>query len=75
MPHREKVAWLSLLAMAVAFVPYFTIMSINPPAGSLPDLRSLGLLAGAFVTQSLILGAGHLLPRLRSHEEARMPAD
>jgi hypothetical protein len=75
MPHREKVAWLSLAAMAVTFIPYFGFMAISPPAAKLPDMRSLGLLAATLVAQSLILGAGHLWLRIRSPEESRLPAD
>jgi hypothetical protein len=75
MPYREKVAWLSLIAMAVTFGPYFTLTAIAPPSELLPNLRALGVLAATAVAQMLILGAGHLWLRIRSPQDARAPAD
>ena len=75
MPYREKVAWLSLIAMAVTFGPYFALMAIAPPTEPLPDLRSMGWFAAAAGTQMLILGGGHLWLRIRSPHDARAPAD
>lgn len=75
MSHREKTAWLSLIALAVTFGPYFAMVAINPPSGALPNLRQLGLYATVAIAQLLILGAGHLYLRRASPEEARMPAD
>ena len=75
MSHREKTAWLSLIALAVTFGPYFAMVAVNPPAGALPNLRQLGLYATVAIAQLLILGAGHLYLRRASPEEARMPAD
>lgn len=75
MPYREKVAWLSLIAMAVTFGPYFTVMALAPPAEPMPDLRTMAWFAGTAVTQVLILGLGHLVLRLKSPADARVPAD
>jgi hypothetical protein len=75
MPYREKTAWLSLVAMAVTFGPYFTFVAASPPAGPLPDLRQLGLYAVVAITQMFILGIGHLLLRRSSPEDASMPLD
>ncbi len=74
MSHREKVAWLSLIAMAVTFGPYFALVAIEPPA-DLPDLRGMGMFAATTVTQMLLLGIGHLWLRVRSPHDARAPAD
>lgn len=74
MPYREKVAWLSLIAIAVAFIPYFTVMALAPPIG-LPNLPTLWKLAGATTLQVLVLGAGTLFLRAKSPEECRAPAD
>lgn len=61
MPYREKTAWLSLAAMALAFVPYFAIVVEQSHSGSsLPSLRQLALFAIAAVVQMAILGVGHL---------------
>lgn len=76
MPYREKTAWLSLIAMAVAFGPYFAIVAAGSlPSRPLPDLRQLGLFAIAAVVQMLILGAGHLYIGRRSGEDAHTPPD
>lgn len=76
MPYREKTAWLSLIAMAVAFGPYFTIVAAGSRAGpALPNLHQLGLFATAAIVQMLILGVGHLYLRRRSPQEARTPPD
>jgi hypothetical protein len=74
MPYREKTAWLSLIAMAVAFGPYFTIVATGTRE-PLPNLRQLGLFAVAAIVQMLILGLGHWYLGRRSPEEARTPPD
>ena len=66
MPHREKIAWLSLLAMALTVVPYLTFMALNPPGEGMPNLPVLGLYAATAVAQAVVLGLGYLVLRLRS---------
>jgi hypothetical protein len=76
MPHREKIAWLSLIAMAVTFGPYFAMVAASSSAAeALPNLRQLGLFAATAVAQMLILGVGHLYFRRGSPVEARTPPD
>lgn len=75
MPYREKVAWLSLLAMLVAFGPYFAIVAVAPPDDSLPNVRQLWLFAMAVAVQVAILAVGHAVFHLRTPEEASEPAD
>jgi hypothetical protein len=75
MPYREKTAWLSLIAMALTFGPYFAYAAMNAPGRALPNLRQLGLYATAMFVQLLILGAGHLYLRFEFPEEARIPPD
>lgn len=75
MSYREKVAWLSLLAMLVAFGPYFAIVATAPPDDALPNLRQLWLFGMAVAVQVAILAAGHAVLRLRNPEEAREAAD
>lgn len=75
MCYREKVAWLSLLAMLVAFGPYFAVVAMSPPDDALPNLRQLWLFAIAVAVQVGILAAGHAMFRLRTPEDAREPAD
>lgn len=75
MAYREKIAWLSLLAMAVTFGPYFTWMAIWPPTEPLPDLVTMGRFAATVLGQALILGIGRCYLRRRSPADARAPAD
>ena len=76
MPYREKVAWLSLLAMAVTYGPYFALTTLQPlPEGAMPNLQQLGRFGATAVLQMLIRGAGPLLLRRRAPEDARVPAD
>jgi hypothetical protein len=76
MPYREKIAWLSLLAMAVTFGPYFTVTAMRSlPSEPMPNLRQLGFFAMTAIAQLLILGVGHLYLRRASTQEARLPLD
>jgi hypothetical protein len=76
MPYREKTAWLSLIAMAVTFGPYFTMIATRfLPSEPMPDLRQLGFFAVTAIVQMVILGVGHLYLRSKSAQEARMPLD
>lgn len=76
MPYREKIAWLSLLAMAVTFGPYFTFVAVSSvPGQELPNLRQLGLYAVAAIVQMLILGAGRLYLGLGTPKEVRRLLD
>jgi hypothetical protein len=76
MPYREKIAWLSLVAMAVTFGPYFAVAAAGPfQHEALPNLGQLGLFAAAAIAQMLVLGAGHLYLRRMSPEDAHTPPD
>ncbi len=76
MSYREKVAWLSLIAMVGAFGPYFAIVAAGIlPSAALPNLRQLALYAVAVLVQLLILGVGRLYLRHASPLEARTPPD
>jgi len=75
MSYREKSAWLSLFAMAVAFIPYFVLTAQRAQATSLPDLSQIGLYFKTVVVQLLILGAGHLWLRRAAPADARLPPD
>src|SRR5262249_23517635 len=76
MPYREKIAWLSLAALAVAFIPYFAIVAAVPFRDqAMPNLHMLALYAAAAAVRVLILGAGHLYLRRGSPEDARTPPD
>lgn len=67
MSYREKVAWLSLLGMVVAYGPYFVMTAHQPPPnGDLPNVEQLVRFGVTAVAYMLILGVGHLVLRLRS---------
>src|SRR6202161_2824187 len=69
MSYREKLAWLSLTAMALTFGPYFAIAGrasvMDKP---MPNLHLLWLYAIAAGVQLVIQGAGRLWLR---HNEQR----
>jgi len=73
--HRERAAWLSLIAMAAAFGPYFTWMAIHPPSAPLPDLSTMATFVAAVVVQVIILAVGHAWFALARPDDARAPAD
>jgi hypothetical protein len=76
MSYREKIAWLSLVAMAVAYGPYFLLAAKGPgPWEPFPHLHPLGLFALVSIARVLILGAGYLYLRLGSPREERPPLD
>lgn len=76
MAYREKIGWLSLIAMAVTFGPYFMAVAVHAiPDAALPNLRQLFVFGITAVTQALIIGMGHLYFRRSSPEDARMPPD
>jgi hypothetical protein len=76
MPYKEKIAWLSLFAMGITFIPYFALVASGAmPQRAMPDLRQLALFGGVAIAQALILGAGHLLLRRAAPKEARLPPD
>jgi hypothetical protein len=76
MSYREKIAWLSLAAMAVAYGPYFVLATRVPlPWEPFPHLHPLGLFAVVSIVRMLILGAGYLYLRLGSPREERSPRD
>jgi len=74
MAYREKVAWLSLGALAVAFGPYFTIVATRtqPETAVIPQLE---LYTIAVAVQLLVLGSGYWYLRRQSPGDAAMPPD
>jgi hypothetical protein len=74
MAYREKVAWLSLGAIAVAFVPYFTIVALRTQnqTALIPQLE---LYTIAVAVQLLVLAAGYWFLRRQSPSDAAMPPD
>jgi hypothetical protein len=76
MSYREKIAWLSLIAMAVAYGPYFEFVAKGPGSWEpFPHLHPLGLFALVSIVRMLILGAGYLYLRFSSSRKDRPPLD
>ena len=75
MSHRERVAWLSLVAMAVTFGPYFVVVAVSVEDNALPNLGLLALFGAAALTQAVILAVGHWYLRRRAPLDARTPPD
>lgn len=75
MSYREKFAWLSIFAIVITFGPYFSMVALNPPGDTLPNLHQLAMYAGVAVIRMMILGVGYLILRRQSPEESRMALD
>jgi amino acid transporter len=75
MPYREKIAWLSLIAIVVTLGPYFVRAAVSPPSSELPGLDYLVLFAVAGLVQVLLIGLGRWYLRHRSPLDARTPPD
>jgi hypothetical protein len=74
--YREKIGWLSLIAMAVTFGPYFALVATHAiPAAAMPNVWQLVAFGITAVLQALIVGAGQLYFRRSSPDEARIPLD
>lgn len=75
MPYREKVGWLSLAAMAVAFIPYFALTAAAKQSSPMPNLHQLWLFLFAVIVQVVVLGIGHAVFFLGTPRDAKMPPD
>ena len=73
MPYREKLAWLTLVAMALCYTPYFVITHLNPPAeaGTLEGLSQLWLYGAAAAGHGLIVGVGQFFIGKRQKPDER----
>ncbi len=76
MSYREKMAWWSLAAMLLAYIPYFTLVASGVfPGRELPDLRQLLVFGVTACAHALMLGLGYLWCRRQSPAEAKAPLD
>lgn len=76
MSYRERTAWLSLVAIAVTFGPYFTSLKLGwISTETLPVLHLLSLYMAVVTAQVAILAIGHAVLRLKFPEDAKSPAD
>jgi hypothetical protein len=76
MSYREKMAWLALIGMVVAYGPYFAFVGKGPTSWEpLPRLHPLSVFALVSVVRMLILGVGYLYLRLGTPADERPPLD
>ena len=76
MPHREKLAWMTLLWIAVTYGPYFVHVVLSPPEpGVMPNLPQLWLLAMAAGGNGILHILGRIGLRIAAPDDARAPAD
>lgn len=77
MAYREKLAWLELAGMTIAYGAYFIAVKLLGPLapGRTATLTFVGLFAAATVARLLILGTGWLVLRARSGADARAKPD
>lgn len=75
MAYREKIAWLSLVAMVVAYTLYFSIAGPMMHGGGQSSVSFVVLLAAILTTQAIVAVVGSLIIAIRSGREARAPAD
>jgi amino acid transporter len=77
MAYREKLAWIELVGMALAYGAYFIAVAMVGPLapGREATLTYVGLFAAATLVRLLILGIGWLVLRARSGADARARPD
>lgn len=76
MSHRERVTWMSLMALVAAYAPYFVWVALNDPTPeTTPILTMLARFGAAALGYALLLGIGHLVLHLKWPEDARVSAD
>jgi len=75
MSFREKSAWASLLAMLVAFVPYFVQVARSLTQGSLQIATVLGAFVAAMALQIALAVIMHIMIALRTKEERKDERD
>ncbi len=76
MAYREKLAWLELVGMVIAYGGYFIgVGMVDPAPGRLETLTYVALFGAATVVRLLILGSGWLTLRTQMGAEARAKPD
>ena len=76
MPYREKIAWLSLVGMAVCYAPYFAFTWDSPLLDQpLPNLELMALFAAAAGGNAVWTLLGRLFLRMTTPRDERGAAD
>lgn len=75
MAFREKISWLSLIAMVVAYGVYFTMAVPLVQQGMASTPRLLTLLASVLTVQALVVAIASIAITIQSGREASARAD
>ncbi|MEG3179861.1 hypothetical protein [Sphingomonas sp. LT1P40] len=76
MAYRERLAWLELTGMLIAYGGYFIAVGfVDPVAGRMETLTYVALFGAATIARLLILGTGWLILRAQMGSEARARPD
>ncbi len=76
MPYREKIAWLSLVGMAVCYGPYFALTHRSPLLDQpLPNFPLMALFAAAAGGNAVWTLLGRLFLRMKTPADERGPVD
>jgi hypothetical protein len=75
MAFKEKIAWLSLLSMIVAYGVYFALAVPHVRRGDATTLQLIGLLCAVLVAQLIVVIVASIAIAVHAGREARAPAD
>jgi hypothetical protein len=75
MAYREKIAWLAMAGMVLAYGGFFAAVIVAEQMGGVSLPLFIGLFAAASVIRMLIEGVGRFVIAARSGADARVPAD
>lgn len=75
MAYREKIAWLELASMALAYGGYFIAVAALGGARDQPFMLLIGLFAAASAIRVLILGVGYMSIKASTVASERGPRD
>jgi len=75
MSFREKIAWVSLVGIVVAFAPYFALVTAYRGPAPVFPFYSGGLLVAVTIATILIVAVGSIGVALTNVKEANAPKD
>lgn len=75
MSFREKIAWVSLAGIAIAFAPYFALVAAYRGPAAVFPIYSGGLLVAVTIMTTIIVALGSIGAALTNVKDANAPAD
>jgi uncharacterized membrane protein len=75
MAFKEKIAWVSLATMIVAYGVYFAMLASAARTGPPPVVHMLVLFAGVTVAQVIVIAIVTAVLAVLAHRDANAPAD